>query len=534
LDETNKTNEKLAALLAYFREAPPADAAWAIFLLTGRKVRQLIPSAALHRWSAEAAGIPQWLLNESYDVVGDGAETMALVLPETEQESTLPLCEWIEERLLPLRSQTAAEQRAALRQAWQELSSQQRFVLHKIITGAFRVGVSERLVIRALAKCGGLKPEVVAHRLLGDWTPDESFHQRLCAHDASDTAISQPYPFFLAHPLTQSTLDLGPIDNWQWEWKWDGIRAQLVRRGGQSFIWSRGDELVTERFPELAADLERLPHGTVIDGELVAWQDNHAASFSLLQTRIGRKYLSPKVLREAPVMFLAFDLLEQYGRDIREEQLSVRRRALEECLAAAQPLTRLQLSPLIAPADWPAAARLREQSREHHAEGLMLKRRDSAYGVGRPRGDWWKWKVDPYVVDAVLVYAQPGSGKRASLFTDYTFALWDQGELVPFAKAYSGLDDDEIRQVDAFVRRHTRERFGPVRVVKPELVFELAFESIRRSSRHRAGVAVRFPRIARWRKDKRPQEADTLETLRALLPDLPAADPGSKRQQELF
>ncbi|MCU0492047.1 MAG: ATP-dependent DNA ligase [Chloroflexaceae bacterium] len=595
LDETTKTNDKLAALRRYFESASPADAAWALYFLMGRRPRQVIGSRKLSEWAIAAAGIPDWLFGESYDAVGDFAETVALLLPEQQtmhdergtmiqpqaasDDSSLivhrsSLQYWIEGRLLPLQGADETTQRAALLRAWAELDGQERFVWNKLITGGFRVGVSQRLVTRALALVGGMEDAVIAHRLMGEWTPNAAFYQGLFAAETSDADLSRPYPFCLAYPLEDDPATLGEIGAWQAEWKWDGIRSQLIRRGGQTFLWSRGEELISERFPELVALGELLPDGTVIDGEILPWQNGAALPFAQLQRRIGRKQLTKKILSEVPVIILAYDLLELNGVDVRAEPLHWRRAQLAELVQQTGDRRRetgdrrpgeaetgeaetgeaetgrsgdgrsgdgrsgdgrtptilnshlailnsppIELSPTVAAATWEELAAARNGPRQASVEGLMLKRRDSPYRVGRQRGDWWKWKVNPFTVDAVLIYAQRGSGKRASLYTDYTFGVWDEGKLVPFAKAYSGLTDAEIRQVDAFIRRNTVEKFGPVRTVKPELVFELAFEGIQRSTRHKSGIAVRFPRMLRWRHDKPMEEADSLETIRALLPE---------------
>ncbi len=555
LDETNKTNEKVDALTRYFATAAPADAAWALYFLIGRRPKQAVASAKLHAWAVQAAGVPDWLFSECYDAVGDFAETIALLLPEARDwgleagaaeqtdASLQPLAsslrEWIEDILLPLRGMDEATQRDRILATWGALGPRERFVWNKLITGEFRVGVSQRLVVRAIAAVSGVEVAVVAHRLMGDWQPSAEFYARLLGQETSDADISRPYPFCLAHPLEDTPAALGDVSEWQAEWKWDGIRAQIVRRAGQTFIWTRGEELVTDRYPELAELGARLPDGTVIDGEILPWRDGGVLTFAQLQRRIGRKTIGKKLLSDVPVILMAYDLLEWQARDIRTLPLTERRERLDALVAemenaelrientSASDLnssffilnSHLQLSPTVAADSWDDLATARERSRTLNAEGLMLKRRSSIYRVGRVRGDWWKWKINPFTVDAVLIYAQPGTGKRASLYTDYTFGVWDGDQLVPFAKAYSGLTDAEIRQVDAFIRRNTVEKFGPVRTVKPELVFELAFEAIQRSSRHKSGIAVRFPRILRWRTDKRMEEADSLETIRALLPE---------------
>jgi DNA ligase 1 len=519
LDETTKTNEKIAALTRYFSQVPPEDAVWAIHFLIGRRPRQVVATRKICEWASVEAGVPEWLFGESYEAVGDLAETVALLLPAPAASSNLPLHDWVEQRLLPLRDQEESIQRENLLLAWRELDGQQRFVWNKLITGAFRVGVSQKLVIRGLAGASGVKDAVLAHRLMGDWEPTPEFYRHLLAQEGEDTDISRPYPFFLAYPLEEKVQALGLPEAWQAEWKWDGIRAQLIRRNSQTFLWSRGEELITERFPEPAGLGRLLPNGTVIDGEVVAWKSEKPLPFAQLQRRIGRKDLGKKILSEVPVVLLAYDILEDQGTDIRGQELHWRRDRLEALANQIPSNEALRISPVIKTQGWAELTAMRQQAREHGVEGIMLKRLNSLYGVGRQRGDWWKWKIEPFSVDAVLIYAQRGHGRRASLYTDYTFGVWDGDHLVPFAKAYSGLTDEEIHKVDAFVRRNTLEKFGPVRTVKPELVFELAFEAIQRSSRHKSGFAVRFPRMARWRTDKKIEEADTLDTIRALVGD---------------
>ena len=516
LDETTRTNVKIRALVDYFQQAPPEDAIWAIHFLIGRKPRQVVPTRKLKEWAAQLAGIPDWLFDASYDVVGDLAETITLVLPLSTRSQNRPLHVWIEEVLLPLRGKDETVQHKAIIEAWQQLDNSQRFVCNKLITGAFRVGVSQRLVTRALSQMSGIDAAVIAHRLMGDWTPDAETYNQILSTDTRDTNISRPYPFYLAYPLDQEIKNLGTINQWQADWKWDGIRAQVIKRDDLVFIWSRGEEMVTEKFPEIMQAAEKLDNGTVLDGEILAWQNERPLNFSELQRRIGRKNIGPKLLKDVPVVLMAYDILEVNGQDIRDRSLSLRFEALSQTLAALSAEPIIKISPLTAES-WQQLAEAREQARNWGVEGLMLKRLSSPYRVGRRRGDWWKWKVDPLMVDAVLLYAQHGHGRRSGLYTDYTFAVWDADKLVTFAKAYSGLTDDEIRRVDRFVRTHTLERFGPVRSVEPELVFEIAFDDIRLSSRHKSGIAVRFPRISRWRTDKKIQDADSLTTLKSLL-----------------
>jgi DNA ligase-1 len=518
IDQTTATGEKVSALVEYFSSAPPGDAAWAVHFLSGRRPKRLIGSRKLAAWAAEEAGLSEWLFEESYQQVGDLAETITLVLPDSDGSSELPLADWVD-RLLRLRGEDDDVQRSVMVESWRELDRGERLVWNKLITGSFRVGASQRLVVRALAQLSGVDEEVIAHRLMGSWEPSAEFFQQLIAPDTRDADISRPYPFFLAHPLESDPAELGNPSDWIAEWKWDGIRAQLIRRSGRTFLWSRGEELLAGRFPEVEEAGSLLPEGTVLDGELLPWVDGSPLPFAQLQRRIGRKNLGRKILDEVPAALIVYDLLEQQAGDLRSLPLVERRSRLSSLLETVPSGGRLLLSPEVELTDWDALARLRATARDVGAEGLMLKRRSSPYGVGRRRGDWWKWKVDPLSVDAVLIYAQPGSGKRAGLFTDYTFGVWDGEHLVPLAKAYSGLTDAEIRQVDRFIRRNTLEKFGPVRTVKPELVFELHFEGIQPSSRHKSGIAVRFPRMARWRTDKKAEEADSIETVRALLKD---------------
>jgi len=527
LDASTRTNDKTAALVAYFNMVPREDACWAVYFLTGNRPRQAVPAKKLHEIAADAAGLPLWLFEEAYDSVGDLAETIALILPPPEAASALPLHRWILDRLGTLRTLAEAEQKAALLRYWAELDQHQRFVFNKLITGGFRVGVSALLVIRALAEFTGLDAKLISHRLAGDWQPTPENYAALVSLDAQNFDISKPYPFFLAHPVDDAqTLEsqLGNRADWQAEWKWDGIRGQLVKRDGEIFIWSRGEELVSAQFPELIAAAKVLPD-CVLDGEILPNKDGQMMPFAVLQKRLGRKNPAKKILSEAPVIFLAYDVLEIAGEDIRQQPLHQRRDRLHEIIysvpRAGDEPNLLQLSDIVRAPSWATLAAARGESRERGCEGLMLKRRDSVYGVGRTRGDWWKWKLAPMTADAVLVYAQRGHGKRASLYSDYTFAIWKTidgaRQLVSFAKAYSGLTNEEITIVDAFIRKNTLEKFGPVRTVKPELVFELGFEGIQRSKRHKSGVAVRFPRMLRMRTDKLAEEADSLESLAHLL-----------------
>lgn len=541
LDATTSSNAKLAALQAYFAQAPAQDAAWAVYFLAGGRPRQMVPTRLLRELTLTLSGLPDWLFEESYQAVGDLAETLSLLLPENPHGNDEGLAHWVEVHLLPLRGQPPEVIRQRLPALWAQLDRPSLMLCVKLITGSFRVGVSKLLVTRALAQLAGLDAKRVAQRLVGytdlSHRPTAQRYLQLIAAESPDEHQQrggQPYPFFLAHalqaPPEQFDALLGPVDAWQVEWKWDGIRAQVVKRDGQLWIWSRGEELVTERFPELHSLAATLPDGVVLDGEILVWKPGANAAdiavqpFALLQQRLGRKTLGKKLLADAPVVLQAYDLLEWQGEDWRNRPQHARRTQLE-VLLREHPLAPVVLSPVLLADDWSALARQRERSRSLGVEGLMLKQRDALYGVGRTKdmGLWWKWKIDPFSVDAVLIYAQRGHGRRASLYSDYTFAVWDGPPdtpgrtLVPFAKAYSGLSDEEMRQVDAIIRKTTVETFGPVRSVTPTLVFELGFEGIALSKRHKSGIAVRFPRILRWRHDKPVEQADDLATLQALL-----------------
>ena len=515
LDRTGSTTAKRDAIAAYLHDAPPADAAWAVYVLGGGKLRRLASATELRQATREATGYPDWLVDESYAHVGDLAEAIALLLPPGAPSDDAALQVWMEQRLPGLAQLDPTGRVAQLQAWWRTLPPDQVYLLNKLITGALRVGVSQRLVVQALAVWSQLPTDLIAHRLSGDWTPNAASLAAL-AQPAGDDAHREhrPYPFFLASPLEAPAQSLGARGEWLAEWKWDGIRAQLMRRGDEARLWSRGEERLDGRFPEIEQAASALPPGCVLDGEILAWDAEAAAPrpFTALQKRIGKLKPGPKLLAETPVRFMAYDLLELDGADLREMPLRERRARLAEVLDG-MPST-LLLSPPVECDDWQRLAQLREESRERRTEGLMLKRLDSPYRVGRKRGDWWKWKVDPYTLDAVLIYAQSGHGRRSGLFTDYTFGVWERGHLVPVAKAYSGLDDAEIAQLDAWIRAHTIERFGPVRSVEPVHVFELAYEAIQRSSRHKSGVAVRFPRILRWRTDLSIRDADRLEDLK--------------------
>lgn len=517
MDQTTKTNAKVDALAQYFVNASDDDKLWTIALLSGRRPKRAITTTHLREWAAEEAGIPHWLFEECYPIVGDLAETIALILPEGRGGSNMSLTDWIT-KIMSLKDASEDIRKAEILKAWRHLNATERFLFNKLITGGFRIGVSQKLMTRALSKATGIDESALAHRIMGDWTPDTTDFENLILAPDPLADLSKPYPFYLAYGLENAPETLGAPEEWFAEHKWDGIRGQLVIRGGQYFLWSRGEELISDRFPEFAIVPDFVEDGTVIDGEVLTWKDEAPLPFQTLQTRIGRKTVSKQMLSKAPVILKAYDLLEWQGVDWRDRRYAERRHKLEDLVVGLPDQVPLQLSETVQFDDWDALATERDTARDIGSEGIMLKRRDSPYLIGRKKGDWWKWKVDPLSVDAVMTYAQQGHGRRANLFTDFTFAVPDEdGELVTFTKAYSGLTDAEFREITAWVRKNTLEKYGPVRRVPPVHVFEIHFEGIQKSSRHKSGLALRFPRMSRWRKDKPLSEINTLSDLQTLL-----------------
>ena len=520
LDQTTSTNKKVLALAEYFGRVGNSDKIWTIAMLSHRRPPRAVNYRLLSEWAAQCAGLPLWLFEESYHIVGDLAETIALLIPDqlsTEEKDPRGLS-WYMEFMIHLKTCDDETKRDKVIEIWQSLNKQERFIFNKLITGGLRVGVSQKLMVRALAAYTSIDENKIALRLMGKWDPSEVTFESLLLDDNEEDDLSRPYPFYLAYALDAPVDQLGDIGDWQVERKWDGIRGQIIVRKQKLYVWSRGEELVTDKYPEFGPLAQLLPSGTVIDGEIIAYQSDHPMPFQALQKRIGRKNVSKAMLKDIPVKMIVYDMLEFEGVDVRDKPLEFRRAKLDEVLRIYPVRDILLLSEILIPRGWADLVIERENARQKHCEGLMLKRKSSPYQVGRKKGDWWKWKADPYAVDAVMIYAQRGHGRRANLFTDFTFGVWNSdGQLVSFAKAYSGLTDGEFEEITRWVRQNTIERFGPVSVVNPHHVFELHFEGIAKSSRHKSGIAVRFPRIHRWRKDKKPKDADTLDNLKSLL-----------------
>ena len=525
LDSTTKTNTKVAALAEYFAKASDTDKVWTIAILSHRRPPRPVNTTLLRQWASELSNIPLWLFEESYHIVGDLAETIALVIPSNPLQTDKSLTEFLEEMIL-LKKKPEEKKKEYLYNNWKALDYYERFVFTKLITGGFRIGVSQKLMTKALSKATEINEDILAYKLMGNWDPKTITFQELILEENENDYLSKPYPFYLAYAIENEVHDLADVQEWSAEHKWDGIRSQTIFRNDELFVWSRGEELVTDKYPELEKLVGIIPNGTVIDAEILPYANNTIGTFNDLQTRIGRKTVSKALLKKTPVILKAYDILEWEGNDIRHLPFIERRELLEklfETISATEHLP-IQISQTIHFNSWEEVAEERDRAREMHSEGLMLKRKDSPYLVGRKKGDWWKWKVDPLTIDAVLTYAMPGDGRRSNLFTDYTFALWDtneegEKELVTFAKAYSGLTDAEFRKVDAWIKKNTLERFGPVRSVTPQHVFEIAFEGIALSKRHKSGIATRFPRIIRWRHDKKIEDANTIEDLKSLIPN---------------
>ena len=520
LDSTNKTTLKVEALTRYFQEATDKDKVWAIAILSHRRPPRPVNTTLLREWATELANIPLWLFEESYHIVGDLAETIALIIPASDASSDKSLSQFLQE-IIELKKLSDIEKKAYLHENWLELNYYERFVFSKLITGSFRIGVSQKLMTRALAKATNIDEDILAYKLMGNWEPSKISYTQLILEENEEDYLSKPYPFYLAYALENEAKDLGDVRDWSAEHKWDGIRSQVIIRNSELFVWSRGEELVTDKYPEFQVFVNAVPDGTVMDGEILPFPKGEIGTFNDLQTRIGRKTVSKALLEKVPVILKVYDLLEWNGEDIREKPYQERRTFLKKMVQEVNTEeTPLYLSESLSFNSWEEVAEERQRAREERSEGLMLKKLDSPYLVGRKKGDWWKWKVAPLTIDAVLTYAMRGHGRRSNLFTDYTFALWDEekNELVTFAKAYSGLTDAEFRKVDAWIKKNTLERFGPVRSVTPHHVFEIAFEGIAESKRHKSGVATRFPRILRWRQDKKVEDANSLEDLKALIP----------------
>lgn len=515
LESSNKTTAKVDAMVHYLNTADEKDKLWFLALFTGKRPKRPINSNFLKMWALEIIQLPEWLFLESYSSVGDLGETLSLILPAPENIIDKSLSQWITE-LIDLKDKTEAEKKAYVLESWNGLDYTERFIFNKLIGGSFRVGVSKKLLINALSKYSGIETSQLMHSIMGKWDIDEVDFEDLIQGTNINPDNSKPYPFCLAYPLEKTPEDLGEHEEWQVEYKWDGIRGQFIKRNDEVFIWSRGEELVNAQFPELVEAFQKVEGNFVLDGEILAVREDEVLNFNELQKRLNRKTISAKMMKEIPINTFVYDILELEEEDLREKPLVERRLLLEEIIENSE-VENIKISEIIIAKSWEELAEVREKSRENNSEGLMLKQKNSHYHSGRKKGDWWKWKVDALTIDAVLIYAQKGSGRRSGFYTDYTFAVKKEDQLVTIAKAYSGLTDKEIMEVSRFVTKNSLEKFGPVRTVKAELVFEIAFEGIGFSNRHKSGVALRFPRIVRWRRDKTVKDIDDIEEVKKLI-----------------
>ncbi|WP_027372285.1 ATP-dependent DNA ligase [Chryseobacterium sp. UNC8MFCol] len=515
LETTNKTNAKIDAIIDYLERAPDDDKVWFIALFTGKRPKRNVNTNYMKEWALEITKLPLWLFQESYSSVGDLGETLSLILPPPGEKIDRTLSQWMND-IVDLKNKTEAGKKEFVLQSWNGLDYTERLIFNKLIGGSFRIGVSDKTLINALTKFSGQESSALMHSLMGKWLPDETSFRELITAENINPDDSKPYPFCLAYPLEKALDELGEPGEWMAEYKWDGIRGQIIRRNDEIFIWSRGEELITEQFPEIVETVKNMKGSFVLDGEILAVKDDKVLNFNELQKRLNRKTLTKKMLSEIPVQVFAYDLLELENNDLRDKPISGRRAMLEELLLNENP-ENIRISTIVDFEKWDELDAIRESSRSVNSEGLMLKQKRSPYHAGRKKGDWWKWKINPFTIDAVLIYAQKGSGRRSAYYTDYTFAVKNGDSLVTIAKAYSGLTDKEIMEVSRFVTKNAIEKFGPVRTVKAELVFEIAFEGIGFSNRHKSGVALRFPRIVRWRKDKTVNEIDDLEEIKKLI-----------------
>jgi DNA ligase-1 len=514
LDGMTKTGDRIDRMSAYFKGADDKDAGWAAWFLAGNRIKGVVRTGELREWVAHRANLPLWLLEESYERVGDLAETISLLVRGNPEAVPMSLSEIVEQILYPLVSADSIERQNILLNIWNQLRPIDLLPFHKLLTGGFRIGVSRGNLCKALAVVADLAPAVISQRISGDWDPRVRAYERIVGEERAEDTWCRPFPFCLASPLQEEPAILGNPKDWWAEWKWDGVRCQLLSEEGRGMLWTRGDESACESFPELLEMIPHLPKGLVLDGEILAWGAEGMRSFNRLQKRLGRKQPGPALLKKEPVQFMAYDLLKFEGKDLRELTFEERRKRLEKLISSLPAGFPIRISPRVTAESWEDLAKCRLESRDRGVEGLMLKRMDSVYSSGRVKGDWYKWKVDPFVADMVVVGAQLGHGKRANLYSDYTLAVLDEkGEFVTVAKAYSGITDEELKEIDRYVRKNITGKFGPVRSVRPGIVFEVAFEGARSSGRHKSGVALRFPRIQSWRRDKEPDEVDSLNNL---------------------
>ncbi|WP_239805319.1 cisplatin damage response ATP-dependent DNA ligase [Croceicoccus hydrothermalis] len=523
LTYTNGRNMKLSLIADYLRNTPHPDRGWALAALTDALDFPAVKSSTVRKLLTERVDPVLYALSRDY--VGDTAETASLLWPAPDTQDMAPDALSVADTVAMLRSMTRASVMTELPVLLDRLDANERYALIKLATGAMRIGISARLAKVAFAQAFDVSVDAVEEYWHGQEPPyTELFAWAADGADPPRTDLLPLFrPFMLAHPLEEAEVDMG---EYVAEWKWDSIRVQIVHVNGETRVYSRSGDDISATFPEIA---DALPFPAVLDGELLVrgthqgGEEGGAASFNALQQRLGRKTVSKKMLREAPAFVRLYDVLLLDGEDLRERAWEDRRAQLEAIMDRLDP-ERFDLSQIIPADDFASLTAIREKARDDAIEGVMLKHRTSPYVAGRRTGLWYKWKRDPLLIDCVLMYAQRGSGKRSSFFSDFTFGCWSgdpdgDGELLPVGKAYFGFTDEELKMLDRHVRAHTVNRFGPVRETDKSLVLEIAFDSVHESKRHKSGLAMRFPRIHRIRTDKPAHEADRIEALRDMVRD---------------
>jgi len=517
LEQTSKEAFKVTALAQYFSNATDEDKLWTLALFTGTRPKRVVDIKALKEFAEQVYTEGEWLFEASHQIVGDMAETIAYFLPKAKRNGNHTLSEWIS-MIRTIFNAERIDQRDAITKAWDTLRPEERFIFNKLITGGFRIDVSLKLLSKALAIVTGKDENLLAHKLNSDWHPDEVSFETLIFTENPEAEKSKPYPFHLAHTLESTVAELGDISNWQVERKWDGIRVQVIVRGNKISIWSRKGDILSSKVPELKPLAESMEDGTVLDGELICFKNGKILPINNLRTRFGRRNNSKKQFEESPCVFMAYDILEFKGEDIRNKDLAERRKKLEKVILQYYDEHKIiLLSDIINNDNWESINSEREKSREHQVTGLVLKNKKSIYGSSRVEGDWWKWPVDPLFIDAILLYAQAGEGGSSKMYREYSFALWHGEDLVTFAKAKSGLEDKELKELTSFVKKNTKEKFGPVRSVAAVQIFRLAFDSITASKRHKSGILLKNPRLIEWLRDKNIEDGNNLDDLKKML-----------------
>lgn len=514
LESTANAREKMAALTVYFQDAPPPDAIWAIRLLLGWKPSRIATSQTLRRWARECVQFPDWLFEESCAAVGNLLETLALLIPLPDTPGDVPLHVRMQRDLLPLRDLTENEQRAAVSAAWTQMDAQQRFVWNTLLTGGFRPHVSEKTLIRALSAWRGLPTTVLACRLKQEWEPTVAGYRALFSHDIAALDSSQLYPFQRWYEEPPARGASGAIGDWRIDWHRNGMRAQLIKRGSSVFLWSDDHVIVNDTFPEICEAMAAMTDGTVLDGVITAWSADGPLHRAELERRMKRKRLTKKFKHEVPVRYWVYDLLEIQGEDVRTQPF--RQRIHQAAgIIPTEVGSVIHLAEPLEAASWHRLHALRNDARRHGADGVLLRRWTASACPSTRKADQWRvWKADPLTAPVVLVYVQALNAASGQRSVEGTFAAWDGGDLVPVAKTSAGFSDEDVNAIEEFAKQHTVERFGPVRSLKAELVFTLAFDSVSLSTRRKSGLVLHHPRVAGRLLDASIHDAERIAILR--------------------